>query len=268
MIDRTVPESRQVLKDSTAFLLTDAMTDVVTKGTGTSVKFSDEIAIAGKTGTTSDYKDVWFAGFTPYYTATTWTGYDNSVKMTDTAEKNLSKTMWKAVMEKLHEGKASKGFDIPPDIVTASVCKESGKLPIAGVCSGSTVTEYFAKGTVPTETCDIHFSGMVCAATGLAACSTCPYQTQGVIELIPGDDGKPVTRYCPHSAEFMANPDNAPEIAAAAAALAQQQQAAAIAAQQAAQEAAAAAQAEAIRQQQEQQAAAIAAQQAIDQGDG
>ena len=268
MIDRTVPESRQVLKDSTAFLLTDAMTDVVTKGTGTAVKFSDEIAIAGKTGTTSDYKDVWFAGFTPYYTATTWTGYDNNVKMTDTAEKNLSKTMWKAVMEKIHEEKAPKGFEVPADIVTASVCKESGKLPISGVCSGSTVTEYFAKGTVPTETCDIHFSGMVCAATGLAACSTCPYQTQGVIELIPGDDGKPVTRYCPHTAEYMANPENAPEIAAAAAALAQQQQAAAIAAQQAAQDAAAAAQAEAIRQQQEQQAAAQAQQQAIDQGGG
>ncbi len=268
MIDHTVPESRQVLKASTAFLLTDAMTDVVTKGTGTSVNFSDEIAIAGKTGTTSDYKDVWFAGYTPYYTATTWTGYDNNVKMTDTAEKNLSKTMWRAVMEKLHEGKAAKGFDIPADIVTASVCSKSGKLPIGGVCSGTTVTEYFAKGTVPTETCDIHFSGMVCAATGLAASSTCPYQTQGVVELTPGDDGTVKTKYCPHTAEYLADPANAQAIAEAQAALAQQQQAAAIAAQQAAQQAAIEAQQEAIRQQQAQQAAAAAAQQAIDQAEG
>ena len=53
------------------------MVDVVTSGTGGSVNFGN-MAIAGKTGTTSDYKDVWFSGYTPYYTATTWTGYDNS----------------------------------------------------------------------------------------------------------------------------------------------------------------------------------------------
>ncbi|MBO4337927.1 MAG: transglycosylase domain-containing protein, partial [Lachnospiraceae bacterium] len=250
LIDRTVPSSRQVLKESTAFLLTDAMTDVVTKGTGSSVNFSEDIAIAGKTGTTSDYKDVWFAGFTPYYTATTWTGYDNNVKMTDTAEKNLSKTMWRAVMEKLHEGKSAKGFEVPSDIVTATVCSKSGKLPIGGICNDGTTTEYFAKGTVPTETCDVHFSGMVCAATGLAATSTCPYQTPGVIELIPEDDGTVKTKYCPHTIEYLANPDNAQALAEAQAALAQQQQAAAIAAQQAAQQAAIEAQQEAIRQQQ------------------
>ncbi|MBR4759898.1 MAG: transglycosylase domain-containing protein [Lachnospiraceae bacterium] len=264
MIDRTVPESRQVLKKSTAFLLTDAMTDVVTKGTGTSVNFSDEIAIAGKTGTTSDYKDVWFAGYTPYYTATCWTGYDNNIKMTDTAEKNFSKTMWRAVMEKIHENKPAKGFDVPDDIVTASVCSKSGKLPIQGVCSGCTVTEYFASGSVPTETCDIHFSGMVCAATGMAACSTCPYQTQGVIQLTPGDDGLPVTHYCPHTAEYLANPEHAAEMAQAAAEMAQRQQAEAIAAQQAAQQAAAQAALEAQQAAIAQQQAAQQAQQAID----
>ncbi|MCR5282684.1 MAG: transglycosylase domain-containing protein [Lachnospiraceae bacterium] len=264
LIDRTVPPSRQVLKDSTAFLLTDAMTDVVTKGTATSVKFSDEIAIAGKTGTTSDYKDVWFAGYTPYYCATCWTGYDNNIKMTDTAEKNLSKTMWRAVMEKLNEGKEPKGFDVPSDIVTATVCSKSGKLPISGICSGSTTTEYFAKGTVPTETCNVHFAGMVCSATGLAACSTCPYQTEGVILQTPGDDGSVHTRYCPHTAEYLSDPANMQAIAQAQALQAQQAQAAAIAAQQAAAEAAAQAQQEAIRAMQEQQAAAQAAQQQID----
>ncbi|MCR5419088.1 MAG: transglycosylase domain-containing protein [Lachnospiraceae bacterium] len=247
LIDRTVPESRQVLKETTAFLLTDAMTDVVNKGTGASVKFSDEIATAGKTGTTSDYKDVWFAGYTPYYTATCWTGYDNNVKMQDTAEKNLSKTMWKAVMEKLHENLPAKGFDMPADIVTASVCSESGKLPIAGVCPG-TNTEYFAKGTVPTESCNVHYAGLVCAATGLAATTTCPYQTQGVITLMPDENGDTHPKYCPHTAEYLSNPANAGEIAAQQAALEQQRQAAALAAQQAAAQAA--------------QDAAIAAQQA------
>ena len=76
LIDNTEGERRQVIKESTAFLLTDAMVDVVTSGTGASVNFGG-MSIAGKTGTTSDYNDVWFSGYTPYYTCTTWTGYDN-----------------------------------------------------------------------------------------------------------------------------------------------------------------------------------------------
>ena len=98
LIDKIADQDRhRVIKETTAFLLTDAMVDVVTKGTGGSVNFGG-MAIAGKTGTTSDYKDVWFAGYTPYYTATTWTGFDNNVSMDDSAAKNLSKTLWKAVM--------------------------------------------------------------------------------------------------------------------------------------------------------------------------
>jgi penicillin-binding protein 1A len=71
IIDNTLPEQKRVLKETTAWLLTSAMQDVVTSGTGGSVNFGST-AIAGKTGTTSDYNDVWFAGYTNYYTATTW----------------------------------------------------------------------------------------------------------------------------------------------------------------------------------------------------
>lgn len=91
LIDNTAGESRQVIKESTSFLLTDAMVDVVTSGTGTSVNFGG-MSIAGKTGTTSDYNDVWFAGYTPYYTCTTWTGYDNNAKLSGkNGERNLAK---------------------------------------------------------------------------------------------------------------------------------------------------------------------------------
>ena len=65
ILDNTNPDSRRVIKDTTAFLLTSAMQDVVATGT---CQFSKEMAIAGKTGTSSEYHDVWFAGFTPYYT--------------------------------------------------------------------------------------------------------------------------------------------------------------------------------------------------------
>ena len=89
ILDNTTPQSKQVIKETTAFLLTDAMVDVVTSGTGGAVNFGN-MAIAGKTGTTSDYNDVWFSGYTPYYTATTWAGFDNNVKLSG-EEKNLAK---------------------------------------------------------------------------------------------------------------------------------------------------------------------------------
>lgn len=233
LIDNTSPESRQVIKESTAFLLTDAMVDVVTKGTGGAVNFGGDIAIAGKTGTTTDDKDVWFAGFSPYYTATTWTGYDNNIKMRTASERALSKTMWRKVMAQIHENLPAASFKKPGGIVTATVCSKSGKLPIAGICDAYLTTEYFAEGTVPTDSCSVHVNGMVCAATGMSACTTCPFQRPGVIEIPPADDGAPgVTQYCPHTATYFLDPNNAAAIQAAQAALQQQAPAQQQAAQQ------------------------------------
>lgn len=224
LIDNTTPETRQVIKESTAYLLTDAMVDVVTKGTGGAVNFGGNVAIAGKTGTTTDDKDVWFSGFSPYYTATTWTGYDNNVKMRTASEKALSKTMWRKVMSQIHENLPAASFQKPSGIVTATVCSKSGKLPIAGICDAYLATEYFAEGTVPTDSCSVHVNGMVCAATGMSACTTCPFQRPGVIEIPPADDGTPgLTEYCPHTATYFLDPNNIAAIQAAQAALQQQQ---------------------------------------------
>lgn len=235
ILDNTTPQSKQVIKETTAFLLTDAMVDVVTSGTGGSVNFGG-MAIAGKTGTTSDYNDVWFAGYTPYYTATTWAGYDNNVKLSGD-EKNLAKKLWRAVMSKIHEDLPNESFSVPAGIVTATVCSRSGKLPIAGLCDGTLRTEYFAEGTVPEETCDVHYAGQVCQYSNLPATEFCPFKVEGVLELTPVEDvslqsgtaaalgttpatqevvhedgsvtTEPVTptNVCPHNAEFFANPD-------------------------------------------------------------
>lgn len=226
LIDNTAPESTQVIKETTAWLLTNAMVDVVTSGTGGSVNFGN-MAIAGKTGTTSDYKDVWFSGFTPYYTATTWTGYDNNVSMKSSKEKNLSKTMWKAVMSRIHENLEYQSFPMAGGIVTASICSKSGRLPIAGVCDGCIKTEYFAEGTVPTEYCDVHYFSNVCLYSGLAASDECPFKQASVIEQVPArlqdnnlgsaltttpDDATAVAKQlCPHNSYFFAAP-NAQEV--------------------------------------------------------
>lgn len=237
ILDNTMPQSRQVIKETTAFLLTDAMVDVVTSGTGGSVNFGG-MAIAGKTGTTSDYNDVWFSGYTPYYTATTWAGFDNNVKLSGD-EKNLAKKLWRAVMSQIHEELPSQSFSVPAGIVTATVCSRSGKIPIDGLCSGTARTEYFAEGTVPATTCDVHYAGQICQYCNLPAYEGCPFKVEGVLELTPVEDlslqsgsasasGQPApppptetvgedgtvtqtpstpTNMCPHSPEFFANPE-------------------------------------------------------------
>lgn len=187
LIDMTQEqESRRVIKETTAFLLTDAMVDVVTRGTGGAVNFGG-MPIAGKTGTTTASRDLWFAGFTPYYTATTWTGFDNNISMDPegSATKNLSKTLWRAVMARIHENLEPQSFNIPGGITTCTICSRSGKLPVAGLCDAHLRTEYFADGTVPTETCDVHYSGMVCLYSGLCANARCPFQVPGTLELLP-----------------------------------------------------------------------------------
>lgn len=239
ILDNTTPQTKQVIKETTAFLLTDAMVDVVTSGTGGAVNFGNgSMAIAGKTGTTSDYNDVWFAGYTPYYTATTWTGFDNNVKLSGD-EKNLAKKLWRAVMSRIHEDLPSQSFSVPAGIVTATVCSRSGKLPIEGLCNGTLRTEYFAEGTVPTETCNIHYAGPICNYCQLPATEFCPFKVDGVRELpliedasllsgspnamteVVNEDGSVSTvpadqtgNICPHNSEFFANPDYEQIIAA------------------------------------------------------
>lgn len=234
ILDNTKPESHQVIKETTAFLLTDAMVDVVTKGTGARVNFGN-MAIAGKTGTTTSDRDLWFAGFTPYYTATTWTGYDNNVVLKG-EEKNLAKNLWRTVMSQIHADLPNESFTRPAGIVSATVCSKSGKLPIAGLCDGCLKTEYFAEGTVPTETCNVHYAGMICQYSMLPACEECPFKVQGTIEMVPPENTNvqsgstpqsPVINsatdplmtgdvlpqstvtMCPHNAEFFQQPNAA-----------------------------------------------------------
>lgn len=184
ILDNTISETRQVFKETTAYLLTSAMEDTLIKGTGTAARFSG-MSMAGKTGTASDDLDVWFAGYTPYYTATTWTGYDDNNTKLSGAGLSLSKTMWKKVMSAIHENLPSKSFETPPNIVQATVCARSGKLPLPGLCDGTLKTEYFEQGTVPTDYCNVHYQGALCSYSGQPACTNCPFKTEGIFELTP-----------------------------------------------------------------------------------
>ena len=184
ILDNTTSNTRQVFKETTAYLLTNAMEDTLIRGTGTAANFKG-MATAGKTGTATDDLDVWFAGYTPYYTATTWTGYDDNNTKLSGAGLSLSKTMWKKVMSAIHEDLPSKSFEAPANIVRATVCARSGKLPLPGICDGTLKTEYFEEGTVPTEACNVHYQGALCYYSNQPACTNCPFKTEGIFELPP-----------------------------------------------------------------------------------
>ncbi len=183
-------ETHTVLKESTAFLLTSAMQDVITVGTGGAVNFGT-MPIAGKTGTTTKNRDALFAGFTPYYTCSVWCGYDDNSPQ-DSALTANPKTLWRNIMGRIHENLEYKDFTQPEGITTAAVCKKSGKLAVEGLCDadprGSMVeTEFFAAGTVPTEYCDHHVSATVCTASGMLANEFCPQENrQGGIYIVGG----------------------------------------------------------------------------------
>ena len=189
LLDNSTIDARQVIKDTTAFLLTDAMADVVKYGTGTAARFGD-MPIAGKTGSTTGYNDVWFSGYTPYYTATVWTGYDNNIDMRSDAERGLSRRLWRLVMEEIHKDLPSIPFDIPEDIVTETICSRSGKLPLPGLCEqkDTLVSEYFADGTVPTDYCNAHYQGVICQYWLLPASPSCPFPVMGVVDILPPED--------------------------------------------------------------------------------
>ena len=152
LIEKTSAE-RSVIKESTAWLLTNAMEDVVTKGTGTACQL-DNMTVAGKTGTTDDYNDLWFVGYTPYYTCAVWSGFDNNEKLPNDYSREFHKGLWRKVMNRIHEGLADQEFTMPSSVEKLSVCAETGLLPRAGC---PVITEYFDIGDVPDEYCDNHF---------------------------------------------------------------------------------------------------------------
>ena len=152
LIEKT-SAGRSVIKESTAWLLTNAMEDVVTKGTGTACQL-DNMTVAGKTGTTDKYNDLWFVGYTPYYTCAVWSGFDNNEKLPDDFSREFHKNLWRKVMTRVHEGLPDQEFEMPSTVEKISVCAETGLLPRAGC---DVITEYFDVGDVPTDYCEQHF---------------------------------------------------------------------------------------------------------------
>lgn len=152
-----------VLQESTVYYMNTMLENVIANGTGTSAAFSG-MTIAGKTGTTTANNDKWFVGYSPYYTAAVWVGYDKQEKIN--SSKYLAAELWKKVMEPLHEGLEDIGFQEPAELVTVTICKDSGKIA-TDTCAldprgGRTMKMTFVKGDQPVEYCTTHVAVEVC----------------------------------------------------------------------------------------------------------
>ena len=164
-------ETRRVMSEGNAYILSNILTSPVTEGTAWMCSISG-MDVAAKTGTTNSKKDRWLCGFTPYYAAATWFGYDYpEVVYMPNLPDNPAMVIWSAIMDDIHEDLEGKRFERPDNIVTAKICTDSGKRATKE-CT-HTYTEVFVEGTVPDE-CDGHKTVEICKETGKLATEFCP----------------------------------------------------------------------------------------------
>ena len=180
VLDNT-QNSRTVLSQKAAYYLTYMMEETVKSGTGTEAQI-EGMSVAGKTGTTSDDKDRWFAGYTPNHTAVVWCGYDDpqEVVLADENINNPAAVLWNQVMSRVSQGETDPGFNRPTDVIEVEVCQDSGLLP-TGWCEKDvrgdrTITVQLAAEDVPTEYCNMHVEAELCHTDDSyhLATDTCP----------------------------------------------------------------------------------------------
>ncbi|MFX4261377.1 transglycosylase domain-containing protein [Pelotomaculum propionicicum] len=172
VLEQTIPKQRQVMKATTAYLVTDMLKSAVESGTGTGAQIGRPVA--GKTGTTDEGKDLWFVGYTPELVTAVWIGYDQPTAMPQAFGGTYPTRVWQEIMSRALSDVPVRNFSMPSGIVTSTVDGKSGLLPGPLTPGDSLVTDLFAEGTVPTATDNVHGYVEVCAASGQLPTSYCP----------------------------------------------------------------------------------------------
>ena len=165
-------EKTRVMSEGNAYILTSILTGPVKGSGGTATAYRNTLgnmAVAGKTSTSSSANDRWFCGFTPYYATACWYGYDNNER--SVGGSNMAARIWFDVMKVVHQNLEVKDFTEPDNIVSAKICLDSGK-KATDKCK-NTYTEIFVKGTVP-EDCNGHTTVTICKETNKVATEFCP----------------------------------------------------------------------------------------------
>ena len=150
LLENNGQNATQALRPSTAALLTIAMQDVITQGTGTPARLYN-MPVAGKTGTTTNNIDLWLCAYTPYYTLGVWQGFDENYHMNGIRESH--QIIWQKIMSRVHEGLPRKEFEVPSDLRRITVCSQTGLLASSS-CSG--IVDLFPASMIPTSYCNGH----------------------------------------------------------------------------------------------------------------
>lgn len=172
-------EKTRVISEQNAYL-TRSIVSEPTKSGGTATYCAiPGMETCAKTGSTDDYVDRWLCGFTPYYTAACWFGYDNDqepLKVGKTVYsvdgRNPAGQLWSSIMKDIHKGLANKNFNKPSTgLVQKTICKDTGGVA-ASSCT-NTYTETFTTDNVP-ENCQGHGTQKICTESGKVANEYCP----------------------------------------------------------------------------------------------
>lgn len=204
-----------VMSPQNAYVEKSILTEPVKGASGTATYCAIKgMDVAAKTGTTNDDFDRWLCGFTPYYTAVCWYGYETNATVSYSG--NPAGKIWDEVMTKIHEDLPNAEFIRPEGIKEVTVCKATG-LKASGSCS-STYTEVFTEDTIP-EACDGHTMAMVCTMTDLLCCEGCPFGEYRYYNGVPPKErdakawtssgstsGSAPTGVCPHTASPLQTP--------------------------------------------------------------
>ncbi len=207
ILDNTEIESTQVIKDSTAWLISSAMHTVVTSGTLRNLGFPSDMYVCGKSGTSQNDYDKWAIGFSGKYTVGVWAGYDSS-KTFPTEAGFPYMQIWKNVLVKANEGEDCSEPPTPTNVVAVKICQDSGLLAVDGLCDcdprGSrVVTEYFESGTEPTQACNVHMKVTICTDSGEIAGDNCPSSSQkSVIRIYKDFTGIDLDKFSITDAEY------------------------------------------------------------------
>lgn len=193
-------ESHTAMTAETARVMNSLLSYAATSGTGTPANFGTT-EVAGKTGTTSDDYDRWFAGYTAYYTGVVWYGYDYN-KTVYYSGANPAATTWKKVMSKIHNGLAYKALTKPTTLVSAEYCFDTGML-LTENCPNKATGSFLPDG-VPTEPCTLHTAPVEEVPSETPEDQTTPGTDT---ENPPADTNNPDTEQ-PDSGNETVNPDN------------------------------------------------------------
>lgn len=187
ILDSKNSETEVILSEDTCAVMTKMLQEVVTSGTGTAISLRSKVEVAGKTGTTTNNYDLYFCGYTPYYTAACWVGYDNPKTLagftSGQTRVGAQTYLWDKVMTAVHQDIIAAGGvkrfseDLTKSLVTRTYCKDSGLL-MGDHCAGDlrgnrAATGYYTNSNLPTQKCTTHVAVPYCTETNCIAGPGC-----------------------------------------------------------------------------------------------